>query len=87
MKQTALVLLNGGDEAATMQFGQLPAKGTWTDAVTGHVVEVDEDFAGLAEEIAPHGVRVYLTDAPITHPDFVSLLDEAQAAKVRRKMP
>lgn len=85
--QTALVLLNGGDEAITMEFGQLPANGTWKDAVTGHVVQVDADFAGMAEDIAPHGVRVYLNDTPITQPDFVKLLDEAQAAKARRKTP
>jgi hypothetical protein len=50
-------------------------------------VHVDEDFAGLAEEIAPHSVRVYLSDAPVTDPDFLALLDEAQAAKARRTMP
>ena len=87
VRQTALVLLNGGDEAVTMEFGQLPAQGTWTDAVTGHVVEVDEDFAGLVEEIAPHSVRVYLSDEPITNPGFLELLDDAQAAKARRKRP
>ena len=70
-----------------MKFGQLPAQGAWTDAVTGHVVQVDDDFAGLAEEIAPHSVRVYFSDAPITHPGFTELLDEAQAAKARRKTP
>lgn len=85
--QTALVLLNGGDEVTTMTFGQLPANGAWKDAVTGHVVQVDDDFAGLVEEIAPHSVRVYLNDAPITHPDFVELLDEAQASKGRRRTP
>ena len=55
--------------------------------MTGHVVQVDDDFTGLVQEIAPHGVRVYLNDAPLTHPEFVKLLDEAQAAKVRRKTP
>jgi len=87
VSQTALVLLNGGDEAALMKFGQLPANGAWEDAVTGHIVQVDDDFAGLAEEIAPHSVRVYLSDAPITRPGFMELLDEAQAAKARRKTP
>jgi cyclomaltodextrin glucanotransferase len=87
VRQTALVLLNGGDEAITMSFGQLPAHGAWRDAVTGHVVQVDEDFAGLAEEIEPHSVRVYLSDAPFTDPRFVELLDEAQAAKARRTRP
>ncbi|RZV37518.1 MAG: cyclomaltodextrin glucanotransferase [Chromatiales bacterium] len=87
VRQTALVLLNGGDEAVTMEFGQLPASGAWKDAVTGHIVQVDDDFTGLVQEIAPHGVRVYLNDAPLTHPEFVKLLDEAQAAKVRRKTP
>jgi len=85
--QTALVLLNGSDEVTTMRFGQLPANGTWKDAVTGHVVQVDEDFTGLAEEVAPHGVRVYLSDAPVSHPHFVELLNEAQAAKARRTTP
>jgi len=87
VRQTALVLLNGGDDAMMMTFGQLPAKGSWTDAVTGHVVQVDDDFAGLAEMVEPHGVRVYLSDAPITHPRFIELLEEAQAAKARRKTP
>ncbi len=87
VRQTALVLLNGGDEAITMEFGQLPANGAWKDAVTGHVVQVDEDFTGLAEEVAPHSVRVYLNDEPLAHPEFVKLLDEAQAAKARRTMP
>lgn len=87
VRQTALVLLNGSDQPVTMEFGALPAKGTWKDAVTGHVIQVDEGFAGLAEEIAPHSVRVYLNDAPITNYKFVELLDEAQAAKVRRRTP
>ena len=87
VSQTALVLLNGGDEAVTMEFGQLPGKGVWKDAVTGHVVEVDDDFVGLAAEIAPHGLRVYLSDAPISHPGFVTLLDKAQAATARRTNP
>ena len=87
VRQTALVLLNGGDEAVTMEFGQLPANGAWKDAVTGHVVEVDENFTGLAEDVAPHGVRVYLNDGPIMHPEFLELLDDAQASKARRRMP
>jgi cyclomaltodextrin glucanotransferase len=87
VSQTALVLLNGRDEAVTMTFGQLPANGLWKDAVTGDAVQVDEDFAGFEEEIAPHSVRVYLSDAPITHPEFVKVLNEAQAATVRRTTP
>ncbi len=84
--QTALVLLNGGDTPLTMKFGQLPANGTWKDAVTGHEVQVDENFAGLEEDIAPHGVRVYLNDTPITNPEFLALLDRMQA-NARRKTP
>jgi cyclomaltodextrin glucanotransferase len=87
VSQTALVLLNGSDEAARMTFGQLPANGLWKDAVTGHEVQVDDDFAGLEVEVAPHGVRVYLSDAPVTHPEFIELLDAAQAARVRRTTP
>ncbi|MDJ0708855.1 MAG: alpha-amylase family glycosyl hydrolase [Woeseiaceae bacterium] len=84
--QTALVLLNGGDAPLTMRFGQLPANGAWKDAVSGHEVWVNDDFAGLEEEIAPHGVRVYLTDAPITNPEFLQLLDRMQD-NARRRMP
>jgi cyclomaltodextrin glucanotransferase len=87
VRQTALVLLNGGDEPVTMVFGQLPANGAWIDAVTGHAIQVDENFGGLRAEIAPHGVRVYLSDAPLTHPGFVATLAEAQATTGRRKMP
>ena len=87
VRQSALVLLNGSDETVTMEFDQLPANGAWKDAVTGHVVQVDDDFTGQVEEIAPHGVRVYLNEMPIIHPAFVELLDAAQAARVRRKTP
>jgi cyclomaltodextrin glucanotransferase len=87
VSQTALILLNGGDEATTMTHGQLPADGVWKDAVTGHVVEVDDNFTELVAEVAPHGVRVYLSDAPVTHPGFIELLDAAQAAKARRTRP
>lgn len=87
VRQTALVLLNGGDEAVTMKFGRLPANGVWKDAVTGHAVDVDDEFAGLVEDIAPHGVRVYLNEAPLTDAEFIVLLENAQAAKARRKMP
>ena len=69
-----------------MKFGQLPAFGTWKDAVTGHEVQVNEDFEGLEEDIAPHGVRVYLSDAPITNAKFLELLDRMQA-NVRRRSP
>ena len=86
LTQTALVLLNGGDDPLRMKFGQLPANGTWKDAVTGHEVRVDEDFAGLDEEIAPHGVRVYLNDTPITDPRFLKLLNRMQT-NARRRMP
>jgi hypothetical protein len=58
-----------------MKFGELPALGIWQDAVTGHEVQVDEKFTGLEEVVEPHGVRVYLSDAPITHPGFVELLE------------
>jgi cyclomaltodextrin glucanotransferase len=87
VRQTALVLLNGGDEPVTMRFGQLPANGAWKDAVTGHAIQVDEGFGGLRAEVAPHGVRVYLSDAPLTHPGFVAMLEEAQATTRRRKTP
>lgn len=83
--QTALVLLNGGDDPLKMEFGQLPANGTWKDAVTGHEVRVDGDFAGLEVEVAPNGVRVYLTDAPIVDVRFLKLLDRMQG-NARRKM-
>jgi cyclomaltodextrin glucanotransferase len=87
VRQTALVLLNGGDEPVTMEFGQLPANGVWKDAVTGHAIEVDRNVTGLRAEIAPHGVRVYLSDAPLTQPEFVATLEKAQTAKNRRKNP
>lgn len=87
VRQTALVLLNGGDEPVTMEFGQLPANGVWKDAVTGHAIKVDRNVTGLRAEIAPHGVRVYLSDAPLTQPEFVATLEKAQAAKNRRKSP
>ena len=85
--ETALVLLNGNDEPLTMEFGRLPARGTWTDAITGHTIHVDDNFAGLAEEVAPHGVRVYINNDEISDSEFLQLLAEAQAAKVRRKTP
>ncbi|HTL13517.1 MAG TPA: alpha-amylase family glycosyl hydrolase [Thermomonas sp.] len=76
--QIALVLLNKGDAPERFTVGLMLQPGAWRDALDGAPVDVPPGGT-LSAEVPPHGVRVYLLDAPVTEPALVAALDKAMA--------
>ena len=72
--QTALVLLNKGDEPADFLIERYLDQGTWVDAMTGAAVTVD---GPLKTTVPGHGVTVLLRDAPVAGPQLLEALREA----------
>jgi len=64
--QTALVLLNKGDAAQTIDVRDWLEPGEWRDAFGG----ASQTVAGhLAAAVPAHGVRIYFHDQPLTRAD------------------
>lgn len=55
--QTALVLLNKGDNSHDFVIEQYLSKGEWTEAFSGETIVVSDK---LEHKVPPHGVAVYL---------------------------
>ena len=71
--QTALVLLNKGDEAARMEVSDYLQPGTWRDGLSGQALGVGEV---LHADVPAHGVRVFFHDQPLTRDDLRAKLAE-----------
>lgn len=78
--QTALVLLNKGDAAQTVDVREWLQPGSWRDAFGEQQIEVGDH---LAIAVPAHGVRVYLYDQPLTRADLRARLTRAMADKGR----
>ena len=78
--QTALVLLNKGDQPLRMQLHDYLQAGDWRDAFSGKHVHVGQS---LALEVPAHGVRVLFFDQPLSHAPLRARLAEAMAHKDR----
>ncbi len=74
--QTALVLLNKGDQARTLTVARYVQSGRWRDALDGGSLQVD---ASLEAEVPAHGVKVYVLDAAVQQPALQAELDKAMA--------
>ena len=72
--QTALVLLNKGDTARTLEVRRYLQAGTWRDALGGASQRVK---GSLTAEVPAHGVRVFVLDAPV---DQTALQQQLKAA-------
>jgi len=72
--QTALVLLNKGDAARTLEVRRYLQAGTWRDALGGASQTVN---GSLQAEVPAHGVRVFVLDAQV---DQVALQQQLKAA-------
>ncbi|AOX63287.1 MULTISPECIES: alpha-amylase family glycosyl hydrolase [Stenotrophomonas] len=72
--QTALVLLNKGDTARTLEVRRYLQAGTWRDALGGASQTVK---GSLTAEVPAHGVRVFVLDAPV---DQTALQQQLKAA-------
>ena len=64
--QTALVLLNKGDAAQTIDVRDWLEPGEWRDAFGGANQTVADH---LAVAVPAHGVRIYFHDQPLTRAD------------------
>jgi len=82
--QTALVLLNKGDNPARFDLRHLLQAGEWRSAISGNRVRIDAAKPRLKTEVPAHGVEVLLFDGAITAPDLITALDRLQAGKARR---
>ena len=82
--QTALVVLNKGDEAASVSVSRLLSAGTWRDAFMGQPFSVDSDASSLSIDVPAHGVRVLFFDGAVSNPRMLQRLDELQATARRR---
>lgn len=76
--QTALVLLNKGGRAKNMKVSRYLQAGNWRDAFSGESLEVGKQ---LKAEVPAHGVRVFVSDAPVTRADLLGQLDALMERK------
>ncbi|MDY0955343.1 alpha-amylase family glycosyl hydrolase [Stenotrophomonas rhizophila] len=72
--QTALVLLNKGDTARSMEVRRYLQPGQWRDALDGGSQQVG---GSLTATVPAHGVKVYLLDAPVKQPVLQAALESA----------
>lgn len=79
--QTALVLLNKGDEAAMVSLDGPLQPGLWRSGLGGDAVEVSEGGSFNAE-VPAHSVRVYLLDSALTQPALLAKLDQAMSHRL-----
>ncbi len=82
--QTALVLLNKGDTARTLEVSRYLQAGTWRDALGGASQTVK---GSLTAEVPAHGVRVFVLDAQVNQTALQQQLKAAvddQRARTKR---
>lgn len=80
--QTALVLLNKGDNSERMQLSGIPT-GNWRHAFDGSSLGVSYGEP-VVLEVAPHDVSVWLLDSALTDPAVLQQLDRLMARPVHR---
>jgi cyclomaltodextrin glucanotransferase len=78
--QTALVLLNKGDQPASFTLSKLLQAGRWTPALGGEPIDV-VDGGALRATVPAHGVQVFLLDAPIAQAALQAKLERAMAIR------
>ncbi|WP_018981678.1 alpha-amylase family glycosyl hydrolase [Salinimonas chungwhensis] len=79
-RQTALVLLNKGDKAASFDIDRFVQAGSWQEQITGETMRLNENQS-LQTSVPPNGVRVWLLDGPISNN---ALLQKATAQLERQ---
>ena len=78
VNQSALVLLNKGDNTASFNVNQFLSNGTWTDAETGQTFSVN---GSLSTSVAPHDVKVLVFNQAATNAAMVAELDRLMSLK------
>ncbi len=72
--ETALVLLNKGDQPARFDVRDWVFPGEWRDALSVETLLVDGDDPPGLVLVPAHGVAVYITDAPVAGPELTARL-------------
>lgn len=81
--ETALVLLNGGDEEKSITVGRMTSAGTWREA-WGADADVARAHEPQSFTVTRHSVRVLFHDRPVSDPVLLERLAELQAGALRR---
>jgi len=78
--QTALVLLNKSDAAATVALDELLQPGAWRDGLVGTSVQIGQT---ATLDVPAHGVRVLFYDQPLVNPALRARLAEDMRHRLR----
>ncbi len=81
LNQTALVLLNKGNEEAHMVIDRWMSTGRWRDASSGEQIEVKRGGVPLELVVPAHGVRVLLRAARNDNPELIAELKRGMNAE------
>lgn len=71
--QTALVLLNKGDQSYTFEIDKYLSAGEWRDSLTGAKTQVTDKLSRL---VSPHGVAVLFFDDATTNTAMIGQLEQ-----------
>jgi cyclomaltodextrin glucanotransferase len=89
VSQTALVLLNKGNQVEKFEIDKFVSTGTWTDAHSGEQIAVASNNRVIKTSVAPHDIKVLLFNDKVNHPDFIrrlqrhmQILEMCQAERV-----
>jgi cyclomaltodextrin glucanotransferase len=83
VNQTALVLLNKGDEEARFDLGAQLQPGTWRNGLGNATVAIGPG-AKPTFSVGAHGVAVWLLDQPLTVPELRTAADQLMRDRERR---
>ena len=72
--QTALVLLNKGNEAQSFQVSEFMQSGDWVEQLSGETQTV-ANGAALKTKVAPNGVRVWVREGKINSPELLTQIE------------
>ncbi len=72
--QSALVLLNKADAAASVSVDRLLSVGAWTSAMTGEISTVSAPGEAIRIEVPANGVEILLFDGPTTDTVLLAML-------------
>jgi glycosidase len=74
MSQTALVLLNKGDEATQFTISKYMQAGKWRSQLSDDAIAVTHDNLQLTADVAAHGVAVWLREGEVNQPELLAQL-------------
>ena len=78
--QTALVLLNKGQQPATFEVGRFLQSGDWQEQLSGKTQHISEG-QDLRSTVAANGVQVWVHDGRIEQPALIQQLREQMATQ------